>query len=380
MIPQENKIINRVHVSQIQADAEAYFRIADDMVRSSGELLPHEGWLVPFRAETPASGAQEGVVFTTSRDAYQRQFSRMENLMEAWIGSTTDELKAPNTITKYRRFLDGCDFLGLWEPNVTRRSPGSGPLLQADLGSIMDLNLLYAFTNPPQGRPTRILEVGGGYGRLAEAAFNVFGTSVQYVIVDAVPASLYYVREYLTRSCPDARIWSWYDSEDAKPAPDADIIIIPAWHFSTLSIDSYDVCVNIESMQEMTQYHVDHYLRLFQDITADGATIYLSNARGYLFKGTFNYPANWEKVFESLTPRSWALDHPTEIFRKTDGDFSRQNACADAAYRYGRWLHQDLDGVMDRNRFLDVLGPVSRRAVRAAKGRAKSLADRSRLS
>jgi hypothetical protein len=36
MIPQENKVINRVHVSQIKADAETYFRIADDMVRSSG--------------------------------------------------------------------------------------------------------------------------------------------------------------------------------------------------------------------------------------------------------------------------------------------------------------------------------------------------------
>jgi hypothetical protein len=43
----------------------------------------------------------------------------------------------------------------------------------------MDLNLIYAYAASPDRRVTRILEVGGGYGRLAEAAFNVFGRSVQ---------------------------------------------------------------------------------------------------------------------------------------------------------------------------------------------------------
>ena len=56
----------------------------------------------------------------------------------------------------------------------------------------MDLNLLYAFSASSQGKATRLLEVGGGYGRLAEAAFNIFGRTVHYVMIDSVLASFYY--------------------------------------------------------------------------------------------------------------------------------------------------------------------------------------------
>jgi len=58
----------------------------------------------------------------------------------------------------------------------TWRSDEDVPIFRQDLGSLMDLNLIHYFAKPPYGRVTRILEVGGGYGRLAEAAFNVFVT------------------------------------------------------------------------------------------------------------------------------------------------------------------------------------------------------------
>jgi SAM-dependent methyltransferase len=230
------------------------------------------------------------------------------NLMFAWVG----ESRSPSDeeISRYHRFLQDRDVLDLWAENINR------PLCRQDLGSLMDLNLIYAFSSPPKDRVTRILEVGGGYGRLAEAAFNVFGSSVQYVLIDAVPASLYYAKKYLSYACPDARIGSYYDDAEDFDLNRYDIAIVPAWHFDKVNTLRYDVCVNIESMQEMTQFHVDYYLNLFDSVAVDGATIYISNAHDYYFRGAFNYAKNWKKVFCENTPRSWRPDHPTEIFVK----------------------------------------------------------------
>src|ERR1019366_5350806 len=96
----------------------------------------------------------------------------------------------------------------------------------------------------------------------------------------------------------------------------------------------YDICVNIESMQEMNQYHVDYYLNLFNSVAVDGATIYLSNAHDYYFRGSFNYPTSWQKLFCANTPRSWRPDHPTEIFRKSEQDYSLPNRMCDSLHKY----------------------------------------------
>jgi SAM-dependent methyltransferase len=369
MVPEDNKRMKRILVHELDADHKSYARVVEDMVRNGGMLIPDPNWLVPFKDEEASVDTMQGVAgadktkgieFALSGEGYRKQFSKMTNLMPAWIGATADELQCPDTISKYRRFMEHIDLLGLWDVNVTNHQAGM-PLRQADLGSIMDLNLLYAYARAPERKVTRVLEVGGGYGRLAEVAFNIFGRSVTYVLVDAVPASLYYSREYLARACPDARIKSFYDDESESLDLDgADIAIVPAWHFEKLNHYSYDVCVNIESMQEMNQDHVDYYLRLFQSVAADEATIYLSNARGYYFRGEFAYPRNWRKLFSSNTPRSWMPDHPTEILRKTSADYSAQNSAVDSAYKYGLWLQKDPSAFISRNGGKKVIAPLVR--------------------
>ena len=371
MIPQGNKQIKCVLVPELEADDEDYFRIMEDMVQNGGDLVPDPNWLVPFESEGVSGDKEKGLKFALSEEGYRRRFSKMTSLMPAWIGSTNDELHSPDTLPKYCRFLEHGDPLGLWQANVTKSQNGI-PLRQADLGSIMDLTMIYVFTSSHEAQVTRILEVGGGYGRLAEAAFNIFGRSLQYVLVDAVPGSLYYSRQYLSRACPGARIKSYYDDGSQDLDLDgADIAIVPAWHFDRVNKYSYDVCVNIESMQEMNQWHVDHYLGLFDSVAADGATIYISNARGYYFRGSFNYPSNWQRLFSSNTPRSWRRNHPTEIFRKTSTDCSFQNSVVDSAYNYGLWQLQDPAEFISRNGCKDVIVPLSRGIVRAVTWRCR---------
>ena len=84
----------------------------------------------------------------------------------------------------------------------------------------------------------------------------------------------------------------------------------------------------------MNQSHVDYYLDLFDRVGVADATMYISNAHDYYFHGVWRYPAHWQKLFCSNTPRSWTKDHPTEIFRSGSGDFTAENMVADALYRY----------------------------------------------
>jgi hypothetical protein len=361
LIPQTDKRIKRIPVVELKAEFSDYYRIAQDMASNAGSLVPDPNWLVPLKVEgSGEENTPSSLEFSLSAECYRTQFSTMSKLMFAWIGATADESQSPDALAKYQRFVEQGDPLGLWRANVTRGTAGI-PFRQADLGSIMDLNLLYAYAGSQGRSVTRILEVGGGYGRLAEAAFNIFGHSLKYVIIDAVPASLYYAPRYLAQACPDARIASYYDSDfGGLDLDSADIAIVPAWHFERINRDSYDVCVNIESMQEMNQEHVDYYLRLFQSVAADNATIYLSNARDYHFRGSYNYPANWQKLFSSNTPRSWKPDHPTEIFRKTAADCSMQNMMIDSAYRYGLWLQRDAPEFIRRNGCKGVIAPLGR--------------------
>ncbi len=358
MVPQDNKRIKRRLVPELEADYKEYRRIVEDMVHNGASLISDPNWLrADDHSEAPDSyDKRKALEFALSEEGYQERFSKMKTLMKAWVGGT--EGPSQVAISKYRRFLEHCDSLGLWQPNVEECEKGV-PLLQADLGSIMDLNLLYAFSASSEKSVTRVLEVGGGYGRLAEAAFNIFGSSMKYVIVDAVPASLYYSRKYLSHACPDARIRSFYDDGiDCFQLENLDIAIIPSWHFERLNRSSYDICANIESMQEMNQGHVDYYLGLFQSVAADGATIYLSNAHDYYFRGSFNYPKNWQKLFSSNTPRSWTPDHPTEMFRKTNNEYSLGNSVHDSIYKYGLWAQNDPEDFINRNGYKPMVVPL----------------------
>jgi SAM-dependent methyltransferase len=236
-------------------------------------------------------------------------------------------------------------------------------LITSDLGSITDLNLLYSFSPRPQQEKTLILEIGAGYGRLAEAAFNIFNDSIRYVLVDSVPGSLYYAKRYLEAACPKIRIGSYYYG-DAFDIDKFECYVVPSWHFSALNTLKYDICINIESFQEMPQEHVDYYLRLFDDVTRDGATIYISNAHDYLFKGDWNFPKNWRKLLCSNTPRSWTRDHPTEVFEKSVGDFSVQNAAIDANYRYSLERSEEAEIFLLKTGVRRMLGPIVRHSLR----------------
>lgn len=322
---------NWIDPASIRADKSRFDEIVADMATSAGPLTPTTTWLTlePCANESTHQSPRLDQVF--SEDEFNTKFSSMDKMLGGWIGSGQMPSIDERSQARYADVLAHHDPLSLWRENVLPTAVRSR-LGVGDLGSIMDLNLLYSFrpTNP-QG-PTSFLEVGGGYGRLAEAALNVFGESIRYVMVDSVPGSLYYAREYLSRACPEARIGSYYNG-DPFDLQTYSCFIVPAWHFERLNTQTYDVCVNIESFQEMSQIHVDYFLALFARVTREGSLVYVSNAHDYLFQGDWNYPDTWQKLLCTNTPRSWTPDHPTEVLSVRTGDFRLANSAINEFYR-----------------------------------------------
>jgi SAM-dependent methyltransferase len=311
----------------LHADADLIAEIAADMQAHAGAYLPGASWLTLDTWDT--AGAEDVSASAFTPTAISDKMGSSEQLLPEWIGVQSQPALG-SSADRYAAFLSRHDPLELWVHNIENSSIAT-TLMEADLGSMLDLNLLYTFA--PDRSPTRVIEIGGGYGRTAEAALNVFAGSVTWVMVDAVPASLGYARDYLRAACPDARIGFYYDG-DAADIKNFDCYIAPAWHFQELNGgERYDVCVNIESFQEMTQAAVDAYIGLFDRIADDDAIFYLSNAHDYQFRGSWNYPPTWRRLFCSNTPRSWTRDHPTEVFARAAGDHVAVNAAIEAAYR-----------------------------------------------
>jgi hypothetical protein len=355
-------VIKRRRVPDLQADRAVYRKILEDMVAHAGALIPDPNWL---RADDisarPGTYDQRAALQTALSDHhFASKIAQMNQLMHAWVGGS--DVPTTATIQRYLRFMEHCDPLTLWSANVGPSAASAPPFFRQDLGSLMDLSLLYSFGSDSGREVTRILEVGGGYGRLAEAAFNVFGRSIKYVMVDAVPASLYYAPIYLAHACPEARVRSYYDGGgEPLDVSDCDIAVVPAWHLDKIAAPLFDICINIESMQEMNQAHVDHYLRVFEAASVDDALIYLSNAHDYYFRGEFYYPPHWRREFCANTPRSWRPHHPTEIFRKAATGRAMENQALKAIYQYGRKMDEPAE-YLARKGIGALAGPILRKA------------------
>lgn len=332
-----SRVIKKNSVGNIAANREEFRQIFDDLRKAGGSFTPTATWLLcQHPSEIEITDPAKIMEIASSDEVFQREFSDLEQRMHGWIGGVhakgIADPSVSDLVKKYASFLDRRDPLGLWKANVADPQVAA-TLRVADLGSLMDLSFIYTYAFDPARKITTILEVGGGYGRLAEAALNVFGDSVRYVLIDSVPVSLYYAKKYLEKACPHVRVGSYY-AGDPFDLDQFNCYVLPAWYFEELNKAKYDVCINIESFQEMNQQHIDTYLQLFDRVSVDRATFYFDNARDYIFREGWSYPDHWQKLFGSNTPRSWSRDHPAEVFTKTNSDFSRQNAMLEDIHHF----------------------------------------------
>lgn len=306
----------------LSGDKAHFNHIVQDMLNNAGDLAPsdHWNWNLGEKAST-----QEGY----TDNLFEEKYSHLSKMLDPWVGVTGMQSLAEGSVEKYEIFLRPIDHLRLLPSNILAHGMSNG-WRETDLGSILDISLIATFLLDTSRHRMKVCEVGGGYGRLAEVFIELYKNRVHYVMIDAVPGSLMYSYLYLKSQYPELKIGSYYTGDEYDESYDC--YVLPAWRTGVLPGGCFDTCINIESMQEMQQHHVDFYLQLFDQLTASEGGVYLSNARDYVFKGSWNIPPNWETVYLNNTPRSWSADHPTHILRKSAQDNSMKRCAHESAY------------------------------------------------
>jgi hypothetical protein len=310
----------------IPGDLNLFMLIVNDMKKNAGQLAPAENWGLDIGGHDGGEyfkGNIKALPKSDIVDLFNTKYATMEMMLDPWIGCVGMQKITNESVLQYSQFIRNIDSLNIFKEYVDDKNlilDSGFHLLNTDLGSIIDVNIINKFFN--NKLPMNVIEVGGGYGRLAESFFEVFSErKVHYLLLDSVPATLMYAFKYLKSKYPNKKIGFYYNND--RYSFEYDIYIMPSWQFTQTS-NKYNICINIQSMQEMSQYHVDYYLRLFDSNVSSDGIIYLSNEKDYVFRGSWNYPKRWKKVLKTRTPRSWTRDSPTEVFTlaPTDEQYS----------------------------------------------------------
>lgn len=169
----------------------------------------------------------------------------------------------------------------------------------ADLGTVVDFTLISRFRESP----IRILEIGGGYGRLAEGFLSnmdslAFQKFEKYVLVDAIPESISSAKAYLHALARQEKLQ-----------------ITPAWDNSWLE-SKYDLIINVESFQEMTDSWIEFYSDRIDRVSELGTILYLSNSTSHFNSRGFIPTSVWQQVGNFQSPRHWTSSHSTLVYKK----------------------------------------------------------------
>lgn len=324
----------------LELDQTLYLKIVQDMCENGGQLIPTNYWIMVD--QTYAEKSSEDADLTAIPDSSSAQtYSEaainvpMEKILDNWIGCMGMQSISEEDLKKNEKFLRNTDWIGIFD-YICQQGLKEYDYKSIDLATIAETNIILAslLRNNPDGEK-RILEVGGGYGRIAEALNNI-ASGIKYVLIDAVPASILYSYEYLRKMLPEKKVGFYYcgDSFDLEKW---DVYIVPAWHFEECNGSGlYDLCINIHSMQEMSQSHVDYYMDLFNKVLQNNGIVFLENSHEFVFKGIWRYNECWERIYMYNSPASWTEYHPIEIFEKHSNVTHPQwNQCVKAGYLYG---------------------------------------------
>lgn len=316
--------INRFEVS---GDYENLTVIIDDMRLNAGALEPIGHWHIHNAGnnDKDVSHVEEtshDIVYSLDKEEFSTKYATLSLMLDPIVGRNGMQPVTVADLRSYERYLRAIDHCNLLEADLYAQAKSGGWLL-TDLGSIVDANLILGFALIPNQKNVHIVEIGGGYGRLAEVLINVLGNNCHYVMVDSVPATMMFAYRYLRQVLPNAKVGSFYEG-DAYSA-DWTVYIMPSWQLEQLQSGSFNVAINIESFQEMSQYHVRTYLGHLTRLLEEGQLLYISNAWRYLYKDGFDIPVNFQTLMLQNTPRSWSPIHPTHILRKGSADYTESN-------------------------------------------------------
>ena len=159
---------------------------------------------------------------------------------------------------------------------------------------------LYESTNSPN----TILEVGAGYGGLANLMMNKF-TNTKYIIVDIQPV-LSVSATFLNKMGKKVTFGNEIISVDDFLLSDSDCLFLHPQEISRISDNSIDLCMNVDSLFEMPFEISQSYLGHFDRVTKD--KIY-SNNRKKLYGSELTQTKESQSILNNYTYSISESDH-----------------------------------------------------------------------
>jgi SAM-dependent methyltransferase len=111
-----------------------------------------------------------------------------------------------------------------------------------------------------RGEPSRVLEIGAGYGGLVLHLSRILPTCC-YVIID-LPETLIYSAAYLSLHAPEKRLWLYEPGSKLtrEEWAEFDFVLLPNYRLDDLDGVEFDLAINVASMQEMRVDQAKRYL------------------------------------------------------------------------------------------------------------------------
>lgn len=245
-------------------------------------------------------------------------------MLPLWVGKGALKNVSEARIYEYRNFLELFDLHKGFDDLLQVRLNEKSDIAEHDLGPIQDYLLLSrAISENCQKERTVILEVGGGYGRLAEL-FTINRPKGQcYVLTDSVPESVFYSWRYLSQRCKGMRVGAYFLGDKYAPN-DWDIYVVPAWRLKEV-VSDVDVAINVASIQEMPDATANAYLKFFQEKLNIGGIFFFQNSRDFCSQREYTFPPEWRYLIKKDTPRSRTLDYPLEILKVEEHPADKHN-------------------------------------------------------
>jgi len=192
-----------------------------------------------------------------------------------WVGDGY-----PKTTKLRSGFPDFLNFQGSFENWETLD-------IQTGLHQFYSLDYFFHLQKKPLSQlpEVNILEIGGGYGRLALFFLAIFGEKCRYVNVDFVPTSLAVAPQVMRKFFPHLKVADAISLEAGEhKLEDFNYVSLPAWKVKDLPKEKFVLGINIHSFQEMMPKTVPFYAQVFKDSLVPGGILYFVN----------NPPDSWE--------------------------------------------------------------------------------------
>lgn len=182
----------------------------------------------------------------------------------------------PAQSERYREFLvrlwtfaRSCDKRGLLShisepplgnPIAIRRGP---LLVSQDLcNSVLEANAILDYLPTKGNGIVRVAELGAGYGRLPYVLLQAI-PNLRITIID-IPPALYVAQWYYSSLLPESRVFKYREFSSYEQIrsefENASVAFLLAHQVELLPPDSFDLFINIASLQEMRQSQIDIWL------------------------------------------------------------------------------------------------------------------------